>query len=98
MQSIRVGESYEMGEILQTCFPSHTDTAGDEVVPLSSQIEFRKQFRVRIVLAIGQHSLDDLALSLPSGIVQMFFIQPLEYLLVGRCGIGQRTFGSVFFR
>ena len=74
MKSIRVGESYKEIEILQIRFPRHADAAGDEVVPLSSQVQFRKEFRVLVILAIGQHSFYDLALSFPLGIIQMFFI------------------------
>lgn len=69
-----------MGELLQIRFSSHADAAGYEVVPFSPKVQFRKQFRVLVILAIGQHSFYDLALSLPFGIVHMFFIQPLEYL------------------
>ena len=98
MQIVRIGESHEMGEVLQACFSSHTDAAGDEIVPLSAKVQFRKEFRVLVILTIGQHSFYDLALSFPFGIVQMLFIQPLEYLFAGRGGIGRRTFGSGFFR
>ena len=84
MQRIRVGESHEMGELLQIRFPRHADAAGDEIVPLSPKVQFRKEFRVLVILAIGQHTLDNLVFPFSFGIVQMFFIQLFEYLFAGR--------------
>ena len=46
-----------MGELLQIRFPRHADAAGDEVVPLSPQVQFRKEFRVLVVLAVGRHCM-----------------------------------------
>lgn len=109
--SIKICDRYKEIEILQIRFPRHADAAGDEVVPLSSQVQFRKEFRVLVILAIGQHSFYDLALSLPFGIVQMFFIQPLEYIFTGMSdsifvtrlrgiliiAVFLRRFGEIFF-
>ena len=61
MQLIAISQRHEKIEIfLQVCLSRHTDTPGYEIVPLTPQVQFRKELRVLVILAVWQQSLYDL--------------------------------------